>query len=343
MSLLLSRPPIINDSSCSFELPRIRLENSDSSQEMPSPIAHMVLECQLGRSIRKIPGVASGLLSPPQAETIQQEAEKWLASFPPAYQVADPDTQWDQEYQYVVLQRCQLHVVGYMTMLSPLKGYLTKLLDSGSPDIELSFRANAISVSLQLMDASRRLFNCIFPANAKFHFASFMIFDTASFLCSALIRDSTRSLPQREKVVEAIGLALSLMGQLSRVTKTGAICSTILGRLTAKLTLSSEERLYLHAVSPEDASIGSEVSQSQPSESSGSLEKTSPYKEVSILDTSSSIPDAFGSLDWGTTGMETAQNCNPIDFTDIDFSGLEPIWDWENLDLGFDFFSPMAT
>lgn len=121
MSLLLSRPPIINDNSCSFELPRIPLENPDSLQELPSPIAHMVLQCQLGRSICKIPDVASGLLSPTQADTIQQEVGKWLASFPSAYRVADPDMKWDEEYHYVALQRCQLHVVGYMTMLAPLK------------------------------------------------------------------------------------------------------------------------------------------------------------------------------------------------------------------------------
>jgi hypothetical protein len=215
----------------------------------------MVLQCQLGRAICKIPGVAGGLLSPAQAETIQQEVEKWFDSFAPAYHVADPDMQWDEDYQYVDLQRRQLHVIGYMTMLAPLKGFLTKDWDQGSPDAEIRLRATAVFISLRLMDASQRLFNCIFPANAKFHFATFLIFDTASFLCSAVIRDSTRTLPQREKVIETIRLALGLMEKLSRLTKSGAICFAILGRLVAKLALSPEERLMLQPLSLEGQAL----------------------------------------------------------------------------------------
>ena len=59
----------------------------------------MILQCQLGRAICKLPGVAGGLLSLDQAETKQQEVEKWLDSFPPTYRVADPDMQWDEDYQ----------------------------------------------------------------------------------------------------------------------------------------------------------------------------------------------------------------------------------------------------
>jgi hypothetical protein len=344
MSLLLFRPLIINDASCSFELPRIRLENPDSLQELPSPIAHMVLQCQLGRAICKIPGVASGLLSPAQAETIEQEVEKWLSSFPPAYRVADPDTQWDEDYQYVVLQRCQLHVVGYMTMLAPLKGFLTKVWDLDSPDAEIRFRATAVLISLSLMDASQRLFNCIFPANAKFHFATFLIFDTASFLCSAVIRDSTRTLPQREKVIEAIRLALGFMEQLSRLTKSGAICFAILGRLVAKLALSPEERIILQSLSPEGPGSGLELSETLPSVSSGSPGETSSFSVVSTtLETFSGVPDTYNPLDWVIPGMEATQNLNLSDLTDIGFGELNQIWDWENLDLSFDFFSPVAT
>jgi hypothetical protein len=330
MSLLLSRPLIINDSSCSFELPRIRLENPDGFQKFPSPISHMILQCQLGRAICKIPGVAGGLLSPDQAETIQREVEKWFDSFPPAYRVADPDMQWDEDYQYVVLQRCQLHVVGYMTMLAPLKGYLTRALDPQCPGTEIGFRSRAVSISLDLMDASRRLFDCVFPANAKFHFATFLVFDTASFLCSAVIRDSTRTLPQREKVIAAIRVALNLMEQLSRLTKSDAICSAILGRLVAKLALSPEESLILRLLSPEGPGIGLELSQTQPSVSSDSPGETSTSSVASTtLETFSGVPDTYNSLDWVIPGMEATQHPNLSDFTDI--------WLWRaesNLGLG---------
>jgi hypothetical protein len=157
------------------------------------------------------------------------------------------------------------------------------------------------------MDASRRLFNCIFPANAKFHFANFPIFDTASFLCSAIIRDSSRSLPQREKVIEAIGLAFSLMEQLSGLTKSGAICYTILGRLMAKLSLSPEERPILHALPLEFSSIGSEPSKIHPDVGSGHRRKTPTHSVSSTYETFLAIPDSSDSLDWATPGVEAAQ------------------------------------
>ncbi|KAK9384403.1 hypothetical protein V1515DRAFT_624349 [Lipomyces mesembrius] len=82
----------------------MRLENLDTPHALPPPIAHMVLECQLGQTICKIPGVASGVLLPAHAGSIQQEVEQWFATLPPAYKAVDPDTHWDKVYHYVALQ-----------------------------------------------------------------------------------------------------------------------------------------------------------------------------------------------------------------------------------------------
>jgi len=110
------------------------------------------------------------------------------------------------------------------------------------PDTERSLRARAVDLSLKLMDASRRLF----PTTAKFHFAIFLIFDTAAFLCSAIVHVNSRSLHQRDKVIEAIGMGVSIMEQLSQLTKSGATCYAILRKLVANLYLSSEERIAFH-------------------------------------------------------------------------------------------------
>ena len=188
-------------------------------------------------------------------------------------------------------------------MLAPLKGYLTRALDPHCPSTETGFRARAVSISLKLMDASRRLFDCVFPANAKFHFATFLIFDTASFLCSAVIRDSTHTLPQREKVIAAIRVALNLMEQLSRVTKSGAICSAILERLVATLALSLEESLILQSLSPEGLGIGLELSETQPSVSSGSQGEISTSSVASTtLESFSGVPATYNSVDWVIPG-----------------------------------------
>jgi hypothetical protein len=41
--------------------------------------------------------------------------------------------------------------------------------------------------------------------------------------------------------------------------------------------------------------------------------------------------------------MEATQHLNLSDLTDIGFGELNQIWDWENLDLSFGFFLPVAT
>lgn len=333
MSTLLSRPLIINDSACSFELPNMRLENPDIRAELPSPITHMALQCQLGRAISKIPGVAAGILSPAHADTIQQETEKWFASFPPAYGTADPDLQWEKEYRYVALQRCQLHVVGYMTMLCPLKQYLTRSMDSNMSDTERSLRERAIDCSLKLMDASRRLFECIFPATADFHFAIFLIFDTAAFLCSAIIHDNNRSLPQRGKVVEAIGLGAGMMERLRQLTRNGAICYAILSKLVANLSLSSEERIAFQSSFPDDSGIRPESSEAQNYSGISSPDNISTSNAVSSLEMFPTGTDTPSLLNLPVAEMEQFQTTDPSDLANMDVGELGQIWDWGTLDL----------
>lgn len=52
---MLSRPFIINTSYYSFELPNLRLEGPDTPEGLPSPIAHVALQCQLGEVMAKYP------------------------------------------------------------------------------------------------------------------------------------------------------------------------------------------------------------------------------------------------------------------------------------------------
>lgn len=89
------------------------------------------------------------------------------------------------------------------------------------------------------MDVSHRLFDHVYPINAKFHLVTFLLFDTAAFLCSAMIHDKDRSLPQRDIILQKVSLACSLMRRLAQVTKTGAICYPVLVRLAKSLSPSS--------------------------------------------------------------------------------------------------------
>ncbi|PWY89724.1 hypothetical protein BO70DRAFT_368421 [Aspergillus heteromorphus CBS 117.55] len=315
MSLLLSRPFVINSNYCSFELPNVRLE---TGADAPSPITHITLQCQLGQTISTIPGVMGGILNPTQAVSIQQETERWFDSFPPPYRLIDPDTRWDQSHPYVTMQRHQVHAIGWMVMLLPLKQCLTKDLDQDKPSIEKSLRPNA---------------SHMLPANTKFHSAPFLMFDTAAFLCSAIIHDSSRTLPQRDKVVEAIGLVLKALAQISQNTKTGAICSAVLTKLASSTPLSPEEKALMFAKSPE---VSLEEPRTPPAIRPG-LDAL--CGDDAYLGTSLSTSNNFGD----TMEMSLSLGLNPADsmggymglsdIPNMDLGVLGQIWDWDNLDL----------
>ncbi|KAL2796079.1 fungal-specific transcription factor domain-containing protein [Aspergillus keveii] len=324
MSLLLARPIIINSSCCAFEMPTMQLESGDSESEAPSPMAHMVLQCQLGLAISKIPGVMGGELSATQAIPIQEQTEKWFDSFPPVYSILNPSTQWDSKFHFVNLQRLQLHVIGYMMLLMPLKECLTKHFSTHSSSIEKGLQRTAVEDALKLLAACDDLLRHIYPLNAKFHFAPFLMFDTAALLCLAILHDKEESLPRREEIFKAISRTLNDLSRLSKRAKTGMICYTILKKLVA--CLPTEAR------------------------------STEPEAPQSSIDVSSTIPDMPGIADamlccpttdlsnsfdseifppksLNSTSLDTLGGLG--DLCNVDLGELGQIWDWQDLDINF--------
>lgn len=333
MSLLLSRPPIINQSYCSFELPNIQLESPATEDGPPSPVTHIAVQVELGRIIGRVPATMGGTFDNTQAEPLKSDIERWLASLPSAYQETDPDTQWDNEHLYVPLQRRQLHAIGYMTMLLPYKAYLTRTYDSKSTDVDRFRRETAIDIALHLMEVSQRLFDHVFPLNAKFHLVTFLIFDTGAYLCSAIIHDKDRTLPRRDKIIQAIGLACSLMGKLAPITKTGAICYRVLSRLAKSLLTSANKAASLTGVEGQISQM--DDGQSGPSPELDALSFGDSFSPESLSSLDSMAAEMFlpASLDLPVPGMETPPFMGVGDFTNLDVGQFDQIWDWQNLDL----------
>ncbi|KAL1869776.1 hypothetical protein Plec18167_007700 [Paecilomyces lecythidis] len=299
----------------------MRLEASSIDPDLPSPIAHIVLEFQLGQSISKLPGIASGSISPSHADIVQDEIKKWFSSFPPAFDITAPDMRFDDEHPYVALQRYQLHLSGYMVMLTPIKSSLTKNLASASPN-EKNRQGKAVSYSLKLMESSKGLFRCIFADTPNFHFVVFMIFDAAAFLCSAIIHDQSRTLVQRDKVIESIGSAIGMMEWLAGFTKLASTCNVILRRLVIRLPLSSLEEKAFRSSSSPDSTLQSKSLQSPPNLSMTS--SAGEYTEEPIEE----FPY------FGVDQMPTPDITDFSDLVNIDFGDLGRIWDWESLHLG---------
>ncbi|KAJ5161533.1 hypothetical protein N7492_006925 [Penicillium capsulatum] len=340
MSLLLGRPPIINPLYSSFELPNLQLENVGVQSAPPSPVTHIAAQCQLGGVIAGIPATMAGTHDTSKADSIKSHIKQWLLSLHPAYREIDPDTQWDDKHEYVPLQRRQLHVIGYMTMLLPFKPLLVKTFDSKSLESERLHRKMAVNIALHLMEVTRRLFDQVFPIYAKFHLVTFLIFDTAAFFCSALIHDKDGSLPRRDEVVQAITLACSLMGKLAPITKTGAICYPVLARLVRSLSKSAKASTLLKADGEVPNLADDSHGFSLGLESISLPDGISPEALPSF--DSMAAPDVFfpASLNVPLPDMETSPPMGVGDLTDVNVGQFDQIWDWQNLDLALMPFAP---
>ncbi|KAJ5620680.1 hypothetical protein N7510_004664 [Penicillium lagena] len=330
MALLLSRPLIINPSCYTFELPNMKLEGLDTETGPPSPVAHIAFQCKLGQMImQEAPGSMSGTLDAAHAKTIRNVIEEWLVSLPPAYRIRDPYTQWDEEYRFVPLHRLQLHAVGYMTMFLPFKECLTKTFRANLSDAENNHREIAVDTALRLMAICHQLFNHVFPVNAKFHLITFLTFDTAAFLCSAVIHDKNKGLPRREEILQAIKLACSMMGKLARATKTRAICYPILTRLAKSCSAVPAEKTSLPNVQDGELRTGTVEAGDLGDLSFDDI--ISP-ESLSGLD-SISAPGIFTPADLPVPGLDTPPMMALGDWYNVDVGQLDQIWDWQNLDL----------
>ncbi|OJI90851.1 hypothetical protein ASPTUDRAFT_52625 [Aspergillus tubingensis CBS 134.48] len=339
MSLLLSRPFIINSSCCSFELPSLRLETPNTGTNTPSAITSISLQCQLGQRISKIPGVMSGILSPNQATAIHQEVSRWTDTFPPIFHLPNPDTTHDHTHTYIPMQRQQLHSLAHMVTFMPLKPCLTiDPTTKSTPTLEKSLQPTAVSCALDLMLSAQQLLSHLLPANGKFHFAPFLMFDTAAYLCSALIHDKHRDLPHREKVLECISLALSTLKDVAKTAKTGATCYAVLAKIVGSISLSAEEREVVWSKrSPAITSTTSSTDDAGCSSSEDNLTSgqdngfVSPLLEKHGPSDSTPIDMHAYASGLGLDGIPSTG----LDL-DLDLSDLNQIWDWDNLGLDLD-------
>ncbi|KAE8413290.1 fungal-specific transcription factor domain-containing protein [Aspergillus pseudocaelatus] len=336
MSHLLSRPVIINNNN-PVELPNLRLESPDSQIELPSPMTHMALQCQLGQMISTIPGMMDESLSPMQSVSVQEVVEEWFASLPSAFRLMDPDARWDNTHKFVPMQRHQLHAIGYMVKLKPLKQCLVQNLGQDTPSVQKGLQSSAIDYALKLMDASYRLLACMLPMNAKFHFAPFLIFDTASLLCSAIIHDHSHCLPQRETIIQALDVSVNML-DLVRTTKTGAICYSILTKLIDGLPISYVERMSINYKHSEELD-------GEPCTTSESQYGSALLRDDGLSLTNGTHLNIAGTRSSAVLPLKLASseatNSGIADVANIDLGTFNQIWDWGSLDL--DLFDPQQS
>ncbi|KAK4191847.1 fungal-specific transcription factor domain-containing protein [Podospora australis] len=247
---MLSRPLLVNHADCTFEMPTLALEMDPERPNQPSPFRHMNLHCQLCLDClaELAPRSPAEETNPTElAGRLRDAVEKWFSNLPAEYARKNPDTQWDSEFEWVVFQRRYLHLIGYMSLFSPLKPFVTRNSAKPMSDLESSLRASGVQAGLDLMDVSWSFFENMVSVGAKFHYAIFCIFDSATVMCSAFVHDEARNLPQRETVLHAINRGLHMLEEMYKESKTTAALYRILKGLLANLPLNAEEKGFVGA------------------------------------------------------------------------------------------------
>ncbi|KAF2260095.1 hypothetical protein CC78DRAFT_585199 [Lojkania enalia] len=338
MSAWLGRPHLIDQKDCSFTFPNLRLDTSTAEPNLVSPFAHIALQAMLARRLSLIMGDVLIIpnLTGEQVLAVEAECEQFIEELPAVFRLDDPDLSLDEQYPYYVFQRCQLHVVIYMTMLDFLKPYLTKSPNERETSHDRQFRTMGVDISLKLLKVSRKLFDHEFPINAKFHLVVFSIFDTATILCSAIIHDTNRSLSHREEVMGAIECALDMLHQLSLTTKIGASSYRFLFKLVQAAPVLSQypsmqkrRRADPPALAPPFVqpptvkTLHTELSQA---------EVPNIQLSTTLINSTSEIP----TTDDLSFDLDQFLEQNPFETSNqLDMGGLEQIWDWDNLNLDF--------
>ncbi|KAH8884540.1 hypothetical protein GQ53DRAFT_661849, partial [Thozetella sp. PMI_491] len=221
MSSLLGRPILVNMKECNFLLPTLSLENDPRTPGLPSPFFHINMHCQLCLNISSaMDCVAGGLVPLSVTMAIRDEVDRWFQNLPPVYALRNPETKWDQDNPWIIFQRRYLHMIGFMTVFHPLKPYLTR--DSSGPmnDEDRQLRESGVAAALKLMEVAERFYENLYPTAPRFHYAVFCIFDTSTVLSSALVHDTGRNLPMREKLFNVVKKGLKMLESLNSLAGT---------------------------------------------------------------------------------------------------------------------------
>lgn len=288
----------------------------------------MLLHCRLIQALIENIGDDVGRLPPSEALNHRDQIMDWMDSFPPAYRATDTDTQFDIAYPYVPLQRLQLHATVYGMMLHPLRHYLTRYRPSSATTEEVKLYAAAVSAALSLIEALRNFFNFIYPRYTKFHSISCALFDTAAFLCCALVHDDRQSqLPQRQAIVHSIKDTLDVLRQIHTSLNSKTAVYPVLRGLLSKVPFTADEIITLGLSRVKKAKLETSPEQTMAFNSDAG-------DQVSTADDPNSPAYTRKGIHLPVTMTELEQRLRDDSLLNVDFDVSDYLVDWENLDSG---------
>jgi hypothetical protein len=344
MGMILSRPFMIHDDHCTVGLPSVNLERDLACPGVPSPIMQMTLSCQLLQSTTEVLELTNKRPSFNSAIACHGRVQTWLSNLPPVYRTENPDTSYDSKYPFLKRHRYQTYVMGYTTIFSLLKPFLTQN-DTITAPVEIealeALRQACVNYGIKLMEIAKGLFDLFIPTgNTKYFVVCFIPFDTSTLFIAALLRDKDRTLPRRPEILQAISKGIAMMWILRPITKTGAIAWSVLTKLIPPLELDDNERSLIDPdgliLKPRKATKRVALGKASqgtlpPSPPGRGLPLPEPPRQTTLL-----TPESSTTGDEYDYKFDPFQSVDDISFSDFDFGGLGPVWDWEDLNLPLD-------
>jgi hypothetical protein len=216
--------------------PNARFELAEGVCEDTSAAAVIVREYELWQYLSDPTSARNN----PQAK--MKFVDEWIQALPEMYSTSRRGAVGDGDVFADRFRRTKLHCMGYMALLA----YLRPHLSPGTEPESAALCDLAVQVAIHLMRISKEFLALCYPTHAKYFLVQFCPFDTASTLCSSLLRDAARTwIPRRMEVVEGIGCALHISDRLRNLSKMGDATWNILTTMAAQLDLTGVEREVL--------------------------------------------------------------------------------------------------
>ena len=331
MSEWLCRPMLVEQKMSDVKIPNLKLDQIEGSTL--SPFSNTYYQYTLVQEL----AVSFGRLNVPkdcrQILEVQGIITAWILTLPEELSLENPDLSKDLAYPWVVAQRKQLHCFVHMirfTVTRPL--ILRPSMDASHAERRI-LRQSAVIDALNCINSALALLRALPPLRTRYHFVSFVLFDTAAAISSAIIKDSERSLPSREQLLQAIGSAIVALGNIPATNDSIPGAVKLLQFLSSQMPISTEESIHL----PEDL-LGRKPNQRRESNdhksaSGMTLSSSATPNQLKQFDTESVTENGAADhiLTQGDNDLENS--VDPFGISDIDLGTFDQIWDNSSLNL----------
>lgn len=309
-----------------------------------SPITNLREQFKLVQILSLRFGRLADLKSIDRVRDVVLAIDQWMDGLPRELSKQSCDHSQDERYPWLPCQRKSLHCFAHMAQLTPLKQFLIKTpSDETNPASGITeMRRLTAQLCIECIETGLSLCRLLRPIRGNFHFVVFVLFDTATFICSALLHDPKESLPERPCLLQKVEDALGALETIMAHTRSARHAAEVVRWLLARLSSMQEKATFVNGrvvhTTKEDLSIPTSTRENSSQEAGASAVSSGHSSEHPALASYSNAVDS--SLDCtpfpGTSEPILAAPSPSMDFaswTDVDMGGLEYIWDWEGLNL----------